>query len=105
MTKELRYHQLTYLNAIWNCRSGDISANETTVLTAIAGSSEDENQPIAVSIGDIAKRSRLGTQCVQRNVNQLIKKNFLAKVKEHTPSEPAEYLINMVRLKEFSRCK
>jgi len=103
MTKEMRYHQLTYLNAIWGCRASDITVNETSVLTAIAGSSEEENQPIAVSIGEIAKRSRLGTQAVQRNVNQLIKKNFLAKVKEHTVNEPAEYLINMVRLREFNK--
>ncbi len=101
MTNTLRYHRLTYLNAIWGCRCGDLNANETTILTAIAGASEEENQPIAVSIGEIAKRSRLGTQCVQRNVNQLIKKSFLARVKEHTANEPAEYLINMVRLKQY----
>ncbi len=87
------------MDLIYGCLEMDLCATEVSVLLNISRSAKEKGQPIPASRNRIAAQSRLASSTVDRCMNQLIKKRYLDRVEEHTPSKAAKYLINEKRLK------
>lgn len=85
---------LRLLNIIWKSQRMDINSVEISILTNIAYRATQKGVFIPAPRNSVSFETRLSTSCVDRHMNQLIKRGFMIKEKEHTPRESAEYSIN-----------
>ena len=80
-------------NQTWQCNHFNLTPNQKLILLSMALSAK-LNKPISVSLGNIAKKTHLATQTIERNLRSLIKEGYITKVKDHTASTAAEYIFN-----------
>ncbi len=87
------------MNLIWDCQELDLGPNEVAVLLNVARFASDPGVSIPAARNRIVTQSRLSPTTVDKCFQALFVKRYLERVKEHTATRAAEYMINEKRLR------